>query len=98
MADGFRDGEGTYFTPEWWTGVWLSDTPLVGNEGAKGDDLIAVRIPQGVVEEFEWVNETSVGGYREFLVPAEVANRYPRRFVGLDEQEELAQVRFLDSL
>jgi hypothetical protein len=32
LREGFRDGEGYYLTEQLWRGVWLSDTPLDGNE------------------------------------------------------------------
>ena len=54
-------------------GVWLADRPLDENEGATGDAVLFVEIPDEVVAPFEWVQDI---GYREFLVPAEVANRY----------------------
>jgi hypothetical protein len=36
-----------------------------------------------VVEEYEWVEEGKT--YREFLIPAEVVNRYPARFADDDD-------------
>lgn len=84
LAEGFRDGFGLYLTAQLWSGVWLSDKPLDENEGAKGDDLLALDIPEDAIAEFEWVQEPSFG-YREWLVPAEVVNRYPCRLVVEDE-------------
>ena len=76
LSVGFRNGEGTYMTEQVWRGVWLSDRPLDANEGAYGDAVLFVEIPEDAVAEYEWVQDI---GYREFLVPAEVVNRYPVR-------------------
>lgn len=54
-------------------GVWFSDVPLDINEGAKGPTVLAVEIPEKDVEAFE-VRESGKP-YREWCVPAEVANR-----------------------
>jgi len=74
LDDGFRDGSGRYLTDRVWRGVWLSDRPLDENEGATGNTVLFVEIPDEVVARFEWVQDI---GYREFLLPAEIANRYP---------------------
>jgi hypothetical protein len=76
LSDGFRNGEGTYMTEQVWRGVWLSDRPLDANEGADGDNVLFVEIPDDAVAEYEWIQDI---GYREFLVPAELVNRYPVR-------------------
>ena len=73
LADGFRDGDGTYMTDRAWRGIWLSDRPLDANEGAYGDTVLFVEIPDDVIAGYEWVQDI---GYLEFLVPAEVVNRY----------------------
>jgi hypothetical protein len=83
MRSGFRDGRGTYLTSEVWDGVWLSDVPLDPSEGADGVDLLVIEMPENVVEEYEWVEEGKT--YREFLIPAEVVNRYPARFADGDD-------------
>jgi hypothetical protein len=63
-------------TPNTYRGVWLADAPLCENEGAGGDTVLAVEIPEDVLTEWEWVEEGKP--YREFLVPASVLNEYPR--------------------
>jgi hypothetical protein len=75
MRDGFRDGEGSYGTSQTRHGVWVSDVPLDVNEGAVGDDVLAVEIPEALFVEHEWVQESSFG-YREALIPAESLNAY----------------------
>lgn len=73
LKSGFRDGTGNYLTAQRWTGVWLSDQPLDENEGANGSTLLSMRIPAGIIAPFEWVQDV---GYREFLVPSKVVNKY----------------------
>lgn len=84
LRGGFRDSTGYYLTSQLWTGVWLSDKPLDPNEGAKGDTLIVVEMPESEVLPYEWVQEPFedwqgklfTPPYREFLIPAELVNRY----------------------
>ena len=73
--DGFKDGSGYYLTDRKWSGVWLSNVPLDGNEGARGDVLLAVSLRIKSAElraKYEWIEEGK--GYREFLIPAAVVN------------------------
>ena len=74
LAEGFRDAEGDYLTDRLHGGVWLSDRILYANEGVAAADVIDVDIPEEIVAPFEWIEEDK--GYREFLVPAEIVNRY----------------------
>lgn len=74
-TEGFRDGEGGYLTAGTHRGVWMSDQPLNVNEGAQGDVILAVEMPEDIAAPFEWTEEGK--GYREFLIPAETLNRYP---------------------
>lgn len=74
LPEGFRDTTGYYMTHKLWSGVWLSDQPLDENEGADGDTLLAVEIPEEVVLSYERQEEGKP--YREVLVPAESVNRY----------------------
>ena len=62
--------------------MWLSNVPPDANEGASGDDLLAVEIPEEAIAEYEWVQD--LPGYREWLVPAEIVNCYPVRRVDED--------------
>ncbi len=85
LDQGFRDGKGTYLTDDCeFRGVWLADRPLDVNEGADGDGILVLDIPEEVIAEYEWIEEGK--RYREFLVPAEIVNRYgpPRIY----EEEE----------
>ena len=83
LAEGFRDGTGTYLTTNTYTGVWISDQALDENEGAFGDTLLSIDIPEEVVSEFEWIEEGK--GHREFLVPAEIVNRFGPPNVAIDD-------------
>ena len=93
LRDGFRDTEGTYLTAERWRGVWISAPwPLDENEGADGDAVLAIEIPETVFVTHEWVEEGKT--YREALIPAEELNRYPVRIVTDDELDALTVARF----
>ncbi len=74
LAEGFRDGRGKYMTDQEWEGVWLSEVPLNCNEGASGNTLMSIDIPDEIIKDCEWSEEDKT--YREFLVPAEIVNRY----------------------
>jgi hypothetical protein len=86
LRNGFRDGDGTYLTGQMHRGVWLSDRPLDVSEGAKGNDLLCMDIPEDVLVDSEWVEEGKP--YREFLLPASLVNSYgPPRLV--DDEDEV---------
>jgi len=74
INEGFRDTEGTFGTGVMHRGLWLSDRPLDICEGAKGNDLLSLEIPDEVLTQYQWVQEGPA--YREFLIPAEVVNSY----------------------
>lgn len=71
---GFRNHTGRYGTDKVWTGVWISDRPLDGNEGVPLQMVVlAVDIDEESIHPYEWVEEGK--SYREFLVPAAILNR-----------------------
>jgi hypothetical protein len=74
LRDGFRDGTGSYgFITVELEGVFIADTPVDVNEGAKGDQVLAVDLPGDVdLDEHEIVEELK--GYREWCVPARLLN------------------------
>jgi len=74
LSGGFKDATGTYMTRNEYTGVWLSDEPLDINEGADGDTILTLDIPETILVEWEWVEEGK--GFREFLVPAKIVNTF----------------------
>ena len=78
QRDGFRDREDYYLTQSLWKGVWFSDRPNVAEH--KEPAVLVLEIPEELVEEYEWIDEE--GNWREFLIPAELANSYePRRLL-----------------
>ncbi len=86
LEHGFRDTEGTSGTGMTFSGVWLSDRPLDFGQGAKGKAVFLLEIPEEVIEPYEWVQEECP--YREFLIPAEIVNRYgPPELVDEDEYD-----------
>ena len=77
VSEGFKDGEGHFGTNMKHRGVWLSDSPVDVNEGAKADEVVlAVNISKGLVKGFEWIEEGK--GFREFLIPAALLNEQGR--------------------
>jgi hypothetical protein len=83
VRDGFVDGEGSYGATNVYRGVWVSDEPLDGNEGAWVDVLLALDVPDDVFTEYEWVEEMK--SYREALTPAAVLNGLGSTPVIVDE-------------
>lgn len=72
LKDGFRDATGGFLTDELHSGVWFSDVPLTCNEGAKGEVVFEVEIPDEMFAAKEWPEEGKP--YREALLPAEIVN------------------------
>jgi hypothetical protein len=89
LASGWRDGHGTYLTGAPLKGVWVADVSLDENEGASGDAVLVIELPDAVFAEYEVVEEGKP--YREALVPAVVLNEYRAmtRLITPDELELL---------
>ena len=69
------------------TGVFLADVPLDINEGATGDDVLAVELPDDLdLTDFEIVDRSAMSGYREWCIPATLLNK--RGTVRLLTEEE----------
>lgn len=82
--DGFRDPVvPRLIGGQAFLGVWVADSPLDGNEGASGDDLLAVELPEADLARYELSEDGR--GYREWCVPAAVLNRWPREVVNEDD-------------
>jgi hypothetical protein len=97
LRDGFRDGVGTYMLTREHSGVWLSDVPLDIDEGAEGDTLLRVELPEQVIADFEWIEEGKP--YREWLIPAQRINEQAKdSIVDEDEGREFDLDRFRDAL
>ncbi len=76
LRDGFRDSTGGYMLASLeLTGVWLGDSPMTVNEGAKGDQVLRVEIPGYVdLADFELIEDGKP--YREWCVPAALVNEH----------------------
>ncbi len=95
LANGFRDGAGTYGVSRETEGVWLSDVPLDVNEGAEGDVLLAIETPDpGPLAAYEWIEEKKP--YREWQVPAAWLNAHGSvRRVSEEEEDTITHQRFV---
>lgn len=76
LRDGFRDATGLYLMANFTlTGVWLGNVPMTVNEGAKGDQVLRVELPDGIdLTDYEVVEEFK--SYREWCVPAALINEH----------------------
>jgi hypothetical protein len=95
IANGFRDGTGTYLTSDEHRGVWLSDVPLTADYGisilGKDDVILRVTLPCRLEDlaGYEWVEEIEdpdtgepcTKRYREWLVPAGMIGAEMRKSV-----------------
>lgn len=101
LKEGFRDNVGFYMLSVPVTGVWLSDTPLSCNEGAKGDVVLRLEIPEEALLSFEVIEEGKP--YREFCVPANVVNGFKIEideetlYYGASESETIAAIERLEA-
>lgn len=91
LAEGFRDGTTHPMNALLGPGVWFSTFPLDCNEGAKGDDVLRLDIPEALFTEHEFVPENPTRGtYREALIPAARVNVYgPPTLLTEEEVDEL---------
>ena len=72
LRDGFRDSTGGYMMANIvLTGVWLGDSPMTVNEGAKGEQVLRVEL-EADMGDFEVIEEGKP--YREWCVPAALIN------------------------
>ena len=75
LRDGFRDKEGSYGLEDFTLrGVFFSDKPLSIHEGAGGDKLLEVTLPDDCCDfpYYELVEDGKP--YREWCVPAQIIN------------------------
>jgi hypothetical protein len=56
------------------SGVWVSDVPFDENDGASGDTLLTIDIPDALFQEYEWVEEGK--SRRESLIAARLLNEF----------------------
>ncbi len=102
LREGFIDHSGSYMCTDMiLTGVFVSDKPLDGNEGANGEFLLAMEIPDATFDQYELVNEGFEGTYRESCIPAAVLNQCGPPTIedcdcmGCTEQEVAETLQFL---
>jgi hypothetical protein len=75
LRDGFRDGEGSYmFVGLRLRGVFLASRPVDGNEGAKGEQVLEVTLPDDLDISWWAIEEEGLPVW-EWCIPAEVVNR-----------------------
>ncbi len=96
LSDGFRDGEGTYMTGQFWRGVWVADRPVDSSEGAAGDTVITLEIPEEIFIQYEWVEEGSEKSYRESLISAELLNGYGNLRLCTEEELDIEFEKWMD--
>ena len=77
LAEGFRDGTTHPMNALLYPGVWVSSFPLDWSEGAKGEAVLRLDIPEPLFTAHEFTNEDgSPCSYREALIPAALLNAY----------------------
>jgi len=94
LEGGFRDG--TYLLPPpvgELRGVFVSaDWPVDDNEGAHGEIVLEVDIPDDLWREHEWVEED--GTWRQAMISAGELNRFPVRVLSEAEVDALTAARW----
>jgi hypothetical protein len=76
LQDGIRDGTGSYMLIGMTlTGVFLASRPVDGNEGARGDQLLEVTLPDDL-DLSQWAIEEDGVPVWVWCVPAEVITRH----------------------
>jgi hypothetical protein len=82
LQRGFEDRTGNYLTRNLYTGVWFADMPLDVNDfgGSTEDTMLTIDLdlPDEEIAQYEWVEEPRLARYREFLIPAAIANQRGR--------------------
>jgi hypothetical protein len=76
LRKGFRDSTGYYGFSRPKTGVWISNVPLDINEGASGDVLLRIDMPERIARKYEWMEDGK--HYREWLMPAQLINKHAK--------------------
>jgi hypothetical protein len=102
MARGFRDGRLSGIVGSELRGVSLSAVPIDQNQGAKGNIVIEVTVPNSIdlhdfaVQEERLPTDPLLPGevpesmpVWEWLVPSSVVNAWPRRQLSTDEADAL---------
>ena len=78
LRDGFHDSKADFLTLEVNPGVWVTDRPLDEQNGALGNVVLTVSgVPEAEIAQFEWVRSRHPPPYRQFVIPADILNRFP---------------------
>ena len=86
LEKGFRDHSGSYGLENFTlTGVFVSDHILGINDGPTGDDVLGPTLPDDLDLD-SWAIIEQDKRYREWCVPTELLNRFPRRLMTDDEE------------
>ena len=88
VRDGFRDGKASLdVSPTWPLKVLVSDEPLSVYDGACGDEVVEVLLPDNTPRVSAPSDDAE--GYREWCVSAHVLNEWPRRRLNTTDVEAL---------
>jgi len=85
LREGFRDSV-RFIGGLKLRGIWLSDFPLDCNEGAKGNELLEITLPDSCeVSHYELIEEGKP--YREWCIPARTIQKVGSIRLLSDEEE-----------
>lgn len=92
LREGFRDRVESFGMRSERRGVFLGNSPASVNEGAKGDQVLAVEMPDDMdLDEYEWVEDEEHSDFREWCVPADlIAEHGSVRLLTQGEVDEVA--------
>jgi len=78
LRDGFHDNRADFLTLDVSPGVWVTDRPLDEQDGALGNVVLVIAgVSEPEIAEFEWRRSRHPPPFRQFVVPAEILNRFP---------------------
>jgi hypothetical protein len=78
LRDGFHDSRADFLTLDVNPGVWVTDRPLDEEDGALGNVVLVVSgVPEAEIVEYEWARSRHPPPMRQFVVPADILNRFP---------------------
>jgi hypothetical protein len=87
LAEGFQDATGSYgLASRVLTGVFVSDTPANVNDGAKGEDVLEILLPDDVDLGPYAIKEGRIPVW-EWCVPGELLNG--RAVVRLSDHDQI---------
>ncbi|SRR5258707_4670736 len=91
VSGGFRDATGFYMLSIELTGVWFADRPLGPDEGAAGSPelgapVLVIELDEAEIADYEVIEEEKP--YREWCIPAELANRSKVTVLHIDDDDD----------